>query len=95
MSYYQRHNTKKGPGRLHLSGVLVAGQRGNMLRPASRPVGGRKRLKPEIHGGNWQGKTYVTYAEHDRAYRRARDSRGSRDIALMLIVGERIDSRGH
>lgn len=29
----------------------------------------RRRLAPAIKGGNWQGQTYLTYAEHDRCVR--------------------------
>jgi hypothetical protein len=57
-----RSHTKSGPGRTHgQCKLIVDPQNGNVLGVRS-PSPTRSTAN---YGGNWQGKEYLTYREHD------------------------------
>lgn len=59
MPRYTRHHTRKGPGRLHMQGAL---HEFNGVFVAKAP---KRRYPAARYGGNWQGKPYLSYMEHD------------------------------
>lgn len=62
-----RSHTKAGPGRYHGSGVMFVHP---MTDERGRPKQPGRRSPVAIHGGNWKGKEYLSYREHDLARRR-------------------------
>lgn len=68
------------------------------LRIAGRPG---QRLKPANEGGNWKGKEYLTYAEHDfckrMAMKHGERAKGSHtplyDRAVQVVFDARIEKR--
>ena len=57
-----RSHTKSGPGRYHGSCQLIVDPSNGKVLGVHKP---QQRLAPAIHGGNWQGKKYLSYREHD------------------------------
>lgn len=66
-----RSNKKSGPGRYHGAGQIITHPRTGEILGVTQPS---QRLAPAIDGGNWQGKQYLSYREHDQL-RRLTDAR--------------------
>lgn len=70
MARANRSHTKSGPGRYHGQGTL-ANVSSNPAQPKFINLGSSQRLPVAAHGGNWKGKEYLSYREHDQEMRYA------------------------
>jgi len=65
-----RSHTKSGPGRYHGQGAMFITPDGERVVRKSK-----RRFPVALQGGNWQGMSYISYAQHDaikRTYIEAR-----------------------